>query len=326
MRLIRSYAATPAAAKGAVVAIGNFDGVHLGHQRLIAKARAIARDAGRALAVLTFEPHPRSVFQPQAPPFRLTPLRRKVRLLAALGVEQVVAIPFNLAFAAKPAETFVREVLVDALAAHHVVIGYDFAFGHRRTGDPEMLGRLGRAHGFGVTVVSPQSDGGEPFAASRVRDFLGQGKVAAATAELGRYWEIDGHVRHGDARGRALGFPTANVKLAKFLQPALGIYAVGVGLGRGAELRWHDGVAYLGPRPTFAGTEVLLEVHLFAFDGDLYGRHLRAALVDFVRPDRTFTDVDALKRQIAADCTAARTLLARHRESDRFFTDNTPTA
>ncbi|MSP52033.1 MAG: bifunctional riboflavin kinase/FAD synthetase [Alphaproteobacteria bacterium] len=324
MRLVRYFAQTPADVKGAVVAIGNFDGLHRGHQALIAQARAIAAQAGVPLGVLTFEPHPRSVFQKGAPPFRLTPLRRKVRLLAQLGVEIVAAVPFTLAFAAKPAAEFVREVLVDALGVRHCVVGYDFAFGHRRTGNPEVLAHLGREHGFDVTVVAPQSDGGEPFAASRIRDFLVQGKVTDATVELGRYWEVDGHVRGGDRRGRALGFPTANLTMGAFLRPEFGIYAVRAGLRNDGSTTWYDAVAYLGQRPTFEGDDVLLEVHLLDFDGEIYGQRLRVAFVDFVRPDKKFDGSAPLVEQIRSDCAAARRLLAEHGAHDTIGADNMP--
>lgn len=308
MDIFRHYTGLPAGARGGAVAIGNFDGIHLGHQFVIAQAGALAGRVGAPHAVLTFEPHPRSVFQPDSAPFRLTPFRVKAELLRGLGVALLYNLHFDLEFAALSAEDFVRQVLVAGLGLREAVVGYDFVFGHRRRGDAALLIAMGKALGFGVTVVEPVQQGSEVYSSTRIRDLLVEGKPRDAAVLLGRPWEIDGRVEQGDRRGRTIGFPTANIELADYLRPAAGVYAVRAAIGRDGA--WHDGVANLGMRPTFGGSDLRLEVHLLDFAGDLYGRHLRVALVDYLRPERKFTGLDALKAQIAADAAQARATLA----------------
>jgi len=297
--------------RGTVLAIGNFDGVHLGHQTVIAEARARARAAGAPFAVLTFEPHPRAVFQPGTAPFRLTPFRVKARLLETLGVELLVAQRFDLAFAQKSAEAFVEDILVAGLGVRLVVIGYDFVFGNRRRGTAAVLRDLGAKLGFGVSVVDPvASASGALYASTAIREHLVAGRLAAAAALLGRNWEIDGRVRLGDRLGRTIGFPTANLALRDYLRPAAGVYAVRCGVVEGGRTRWYDGAANLGWRPTVGGRDLRLEAHLFDFAGDLYGKRLRVAFIAHLRPEQRFAGLDALKAQIAEDCRAARALLA----------------
>jgi riboflavin kinase/FMN adenylyltransferase len=296
--------------KGAVLAIGNFDGVQWGHQTVLAEASARARAAGAPFAVLTFEPHPRSVFQPGVAPFRLTPFRDKVRLLAGLGVDLLVAQRFDLAFAQKSAEDFVRELLVEGLAVSQVVVGYDFVFGNRRRGTPALLRELGAKHRFTVSVVDPvASPSGAPYRSTLIREHLVAGRPREATALLGRPWEIGGRVRLGDRLGRTIGFPTANLALGDYLRPAAGVYAVRAALGEGADARWCGGAANLGWRPTVGGRDLRLEAHLFGFDGDLYGKRLRVAFIEHLRPEQRFAGLDALKAQIAKDCEQAHALL-----------------
>jgi riboflavin kinase/FMN adenylyltransferase len=305
MQVFHDWADLPASAKGAVVAIGNFDGVHLGHQEVIGEAARRARELGAAHAVLTFEPHPRSVFRPDLPPFRLTPFPAKARIVAALGVERLFALPFDLEFAKKTPEIFAREVLAAGLGARHVVTGWNFVFGRRRSGTPERLVALGREHGFGVTIVEPVARaGGEVISATTIREHLQAGDPVAAAKLLGREWSIEGKVEEGDRRGRTIGFPTANIALGDHLRPAPGVYAVEVE-GFGA------GVANLGWRPTVQGRDLRFEVHLFDFAGDLYGRTLQVALVAYLRGEQKFAGLDALKAQIAEDASRARELLAR---------------
>jgi riboflavin kinase/FMN adenylyltransferase len=318
MEIFRHYTGLPAAARGGVVAIGNFDGIHLGHQFVIAKAGDLARQAGAPSGMLTFEPHPRSVFQPAAPPFRLTPFRVKAKLLRGLGVDCLYNLHFDLKFAALSAEDFVRQVLVAGLGLREAVVGYDFVFGHRRLGDAALLARMGKALGFGVTVVEPVQQGSEIYSSTRIRTLLVEGKPRHAAALLGRPWEIDGRVEQGDQRGRTIGFPTANLDLADYLRPAAGVYAVRAAIGPDSARpggAWIDGVANFGRRPTFGGSDLKLEVHLLDFAGDLYGRHLRVALVDYLRPEQKFAGLDALKAQIAADAGQARTILAADRSA-----------
>jgi riboflavin kinase/FMN adenylyltransferase len=312
MRLFRHHAPLPADATGAVLALGNFDGVHRGHQTVIAAAGAAAHALGAPHGVLTFEPHPRQVFRPDDAPFRLTPLRVKARELEALGADLLFSLHFDAEFAKRSAENFVSEILVAALAVRHVVVGYDFVFGRGRAGTVDFLREMGARHGFGLDVISPVADSGtEVISSTRIREHLVAGRPDDAARLLGRAWEIDGRVEHGDARGRTIGFPTANLMLGEYLRPAAGVYAVRIGLEQGHRTEWHDGVANIGTRPTVGGTDLRLEAHLFDFSGDLYGAHLRVALVEYLRPERKFASFDELKQQIAADAVAARAIHQR---------------
>jgi len=300
--------------RGSVLAMGNFDGLHRGHAVLIGQVRDLAQKQSRPVALLTFEPHPRSVFLPASEPFRLTPFRVKERELARLGVELLFVQHFDLGFAAKSAEAFVAEVIVEAIGASHVVVGWDCTFGNRRRGTPELLRAEGAKLGFGVTVLEPvHGEDTTVYSSTQIRQLLKAGKPGQAARLLGRFWEIDGRVASGDRRGRTIGFPTANLGLGDYLQPAFGVYAVRV-CGDGAHDplagRTVDGVANLGLRPTVDGLVPRLEAHLFDTDADLYGRHLRVALIDFIRPERKFAGLDALKAQIAEDAAQARDVLA----------------
>jgi riboflavin kinase/FMN adenylyltransferase len=309
MRILR-YGRALGADRGAVLAIGNFDGVHLGHQTVLAEARARARAAGARFAVLTFEPHPRSVFQPGTAPFRLTPFRDKVRLMDELGVELLLARHFNAAFARVSAADFVRTLLVEALDIRQVVVGYDFVFGNKRAGNPALLRELGAKHNFAVNVVDPvASPTGATYSSTSIRAHLVEGRPRDAAALLGRPWEVGGHVQTGDRLGRTIGFPTANLGLADYLRPAPGVYAVRALVGEGQPARWYDGAANLGWRPTVGGRDLRLEAHLFDFSGDLYGKPLRVAFIEHLRPERRFAGLDELKAQIALDCAKARALL-----------------
>jgi riboflavin kinase/FMN adenylyltransferase len=310
MRLFRHYTDLPEDAHGAVVALGNFDGVHCGHRVVIGKAAEIARSLGAPLAVLTFEPHPRSLFRPNDPPFRLTPFRIKARHIEELGVDLLFVIHFDTEFSHMTALSFIDDVLVGGLKARHIVAGYDFVFGYRRGGDIGMLYGMAPTRGFGVTEVKPASDtGGAVFSSTRVRDLLIAGKPRQAAEVLGRPWEIEGRVEHGDQRGRTIGFPTANLELGEYQRPAYGVYAVRAGIDHGLRTVWHDGVANLGRRPTVGGLRELLEVHLFDFDGILYGRHLRVQIIEYLRPEQKFADFEALKQQIVRDAQQARQVL-----------------
>jgi riboflavin kinase / FMN adenylyltransferase len=312
MQIFRHHAPLPPAARGAVVAIGNFDGVHLGHRAVFAVvAEAAEAAAGAPRGVLTFEPHPRRVFRPDEPPFRLTPFRVKARLIEEAGIDVLYNLHFDLGFAQRTAENFVDEILVAGLGVRHVVVGYEFVFGYKRRGTAAFLMERGRALGFGVSVVSPaqQEGGGDVYSSTRIREHLQRGEPRLAAALLGRDWEVDGRVEHGDQRGRTIGFPTANVAMDEYLRPATGVYAVRAGLERSGRTVWHDAVANLGYRPTVHGTDLRFEVHLFDFDRDLYGQHLRVAFVDYIRPEKKFDGLPALKAQIAEDAARARQLL-----------------
>ena len=310
MRIYRHYDALPANARGAAVAIGNFDGVHPGHQTVIHEAGLIAGDMCRPWAVLTFEPHPRAFFTPGSEPFRLTPFRSKARRIAELGADLLIVQRFDKAFSSLPAEDFVNTVLVDGLGAGHVVSGYDFVFGHKRGGNCELLLAMGAKKGFGFTAVNAQTDSsGEAYSSTRVRERLGDADPRGAAAILGRDFEIEGRVARGEARGKSIGFPTANIPLGAYLRPALGVYAVRAAIEQENGEIWLDGVANIGVRPTFGGDGVVLEVFLFDFDDDLYGKRLRVGLVDFLRPEKKFDGVDDLKAQIAQDSAKAQKIL-----------------
>ena len=312
MRIYRHCNALPEEALGAAIAVGNFDGVHRGHQAVIGEAGRIAKTAGVPWAVMTFEPHPRRVFAPKTPPFRLTPMRTKAREIAALGVDYLIVPRFDLAFSRMEADEFVRNIIVEGLRAKHVVCGYDFVFGHGRRGDSELLLRSGRTDGFGFSCVQQVRDGeGEGFSATRARGCLRNGDPSGATHVLGRPFEIEGHVIVGDKRGRTIGYPTVNLPLGGYLRPANGVYAVRVGLADGDHTVWHGGVANLGLRPTFEKEDIILEAHLFDFSRDLYGKRVRVALIDFLRPEKKFDGIAELKAQIAEDSENARRILAR---------------
>jgi riboflavin kinase/FMN adenylyltransferase len=297
-----------------VLALGNFDGLHRGHQALIGHAKNLARDAGVPAAVLTFEPHPRAIFMPGGEAFRLTPFRVKKREIANLGADTLYVQKFDRDFANKSAESFVDELIVNGIGVSHIVVGHDCTFGNRRRGTPEMLREAGEAHGFGLTVVEPVKNiDAAVYSSTHIREFLKAGKPREAAAQLGRPWEIDGRVALGDQRGRTLGFPTANIFLGEYLRPLFGVYAVRVtGDGDDDPLDGCtiDGVCNIGLRPTIGGHRPRLEAHLFDFSGDLYGCHLRVSLIDFIRPEQKFSGLDELKAQIATDAGTARELLA----------------
>lgn len=295
--------------KGGVVALGNFDGVHKGHQALLAHAAERAGALGVPLVALTFEPHPRRFFVTDTGPFRLTLPPAKTRLLGEYKVQAVLAQNFDTAFAAISADAFVEDVLLKGLNARHVVCGYDFTFGARRTGNVEKLRELGAARGFGVSVLDPVTHEGEIYSSTRIREALRAGWASEAAELLGHPWEIEGVVEQGDQRGRTIGFPTANVALGEHLRPRFGVYAVRALIAGDPQNKWRDGVANLGKRPTFGKLQENFEVHLFDFTADLYGKTMRAALVDFVRPEMKFTGIDQLKAQIGADGEAARKIL-----------------
>lgn len=327
MRLFRHYDHLPPTATGAVVAIGNFDGVHRGHQAVIGEAVRRARAIGAPAGVLTFEPHPRRFFKPDIAPFQLTRLRTKARIMKELGVDVLYILRFDRRLAAMSAETFIDDVLVNGLGVRHVVVGYDFVFGHGRRGTPELLRARLAGSGIETTIMPPVTlaeaePDTEPeaqiYSSTAVRDALRQGDPRAAARLLGRAFEIEGRVQQGDRRGRLLGFPTANIWLGDYVRPRLGVYAVRVRIAGKTGVISRDGVANLGLRPTFGGTEPRLEVHLFDWTGDLYGRLLCVDLIEFIRPERKFDGLKALKAQIAADAEAARAALAapapaRHR-------------
>ncbi|MGO9702181.1 MAG: bifunctional riboflavin kinase/FAD synthetase [Xanthobacteraceae bacterium] len=305
--LVVRDAALDGALRGAVLAMGNFDGVHRGHQAVIAAVIERARGLGEPAGVLTFEPHPRDFFNPGEPLFRLTDEAAKLRLLAANGLDGTVVLTFDAALAGLTAENFVAGILVERFAVSGVVIGFNFHFGKNRTGSPDFLAAQGRKYGFAVDVVAPFELNGRPVSSGPIRDALAEARLDDAAALLGFPWFVSGEVRHGDKRGRELGFPTANLSLDAACGLRHGVYAVRVGLGE----RRYDGVANFGRRPMFDSGVVLLEVFLFDFAGDLYGRRIDVAFIDWIRDEAVFGSVDELVRAMNDDAATARAALER---------------
>ena len=293
------------------MALGNFDGLHLGHAGVIKRAAEIANSRGVPLGVVTFEPHPMTVLRPKLQLRRLAPFRTKVRLLKEFGVEILYMLPFSKEFSQLSASQFVTEVLVKKLNVSEIVMGYDYRFGKGRRGDHSFLLEQGKSMGFGVTEVAGIGDTGKISSSTRVRELIGAGKFNQATAVLGHIWEVEGRVRHGDARGRQLGYPTANIVFGNHVGPAYGIYAVWCGVQVNGVTEWVPGVANVGIRPMFRLQTPLLEVHLFDYDDDLYGKYLRVAFLNWIRPEQDFDNVESLVTQMDADCCLARTILSK---------------
>jgi riboflavin kinase/FMN adenylyltransferase len=306
MRVVHGYRDVPEAARGGVLAIGNFDGVHRGHQALIAAAVATAREIAAPAGALIFEPHPREFFHPEEAHFRLTPLPQKLEIFKRLGLDLAIVLAFDAQLAGLSADAFIAQVLVEGLRARHIVIGHDFFFGKNRSGTPETLQAAAERHGFGLTIVAPVAEDGEVFSSSAIRLRLAQGDVKGAARMLGRWWRAGGTVVGGAGRGLGLGFPTANVPLPRGTGIGHGIYAVRAYLSG----ERYDGAGYLGTRPTYDDGMPVLEVFLFGFDGDLYGRDMAVEFIGFVRPDRKFESSEALIAQMKTDCAHTAEILA----------------
>ncbi len=306
-RIVRQGDPLPPPLRGAVVAIGNFDGVHRGHRAVIATALRRARAMSAPALALTFEPHPRSYFRADVPLFRLTDADAKLRLLAATGLGGAIVLDFDATLAAHSAEEFIGRILVERLGVRGVVVGFDFHFGRGRQGSPAFLAEQGARHGIAVDIVAPTEDEGRPVSSTAIRAALGEGRVVEAAELLGYPWFVSGPVVHGEKRGRDLGFPTANIRLDPACGLKHGIYAVRVGV----DGRRYDGVASFGRRPTFDNGAPLLEVFLFDFAGDLYGRTLDVAFLGWIRPELKFDGIDALVARMNEDSALARAALAR---------------
>jgi riboflavin kinase / FMN adenylyltransferase len=320
LRIFRHYNDVPPGLRGSVVAIGNFDGVHRGHRALIAEAKVQAEMRKAPLAVLSFEPHPQEYFRalrqeggPAPESFRLTPLRAKARLLADLGVDALFALPFDAEMARRSPQNFVQNILLDALSISGAVVGHDFEFGQGRTGDLAALSYMGEMEGFTVTAFNTvTASGDEKISSTLIRELLKSAKPEEAARLLGHWWAVEARVEHGDARGRTMGFPTANMHLGHCLAPAFGVYAVRVNiLDNDKVVARHDGVANFGVRPMYKVQVPLMETHLFDFDGDLYGKYLSVELISWIRAEAKFPSLEALIAQIAADAAKAREILAK---------------
>jgi len=313
MRLVRHFDEVPSELRGGVIALGNFDGLHLGHQAVIGEAKRIAEKEKVSAGLMTFEPHPRLFFQPDLEPFRLSPFRIKVRLIETLNVDLLYVQKFDSEFSQRSAENFIEEILMGGLGATHVVVGDDYVFGRGRSGNAEVLAKHASRLGFKVTSVPELAgQGGARYSSTTIRDRLADGRCEDAARLLGRYWEIEGRVEHGDQRGRFMGFPTANLPHRDYLHPKKGVYAVRTGIDQSGQTIWQNGIANFGHRPTFDKKDVILETHVFDYEEDLYNRHLRVALIEHIRPEMKFDNVDAIKAQIATDCGTAREILERY--------------
>jgi riboflavin kinase/FMN adenylyltransferase len=292
---------------GGIVALGNFDGFHLGHQAVVGRAVARARAEGRPALVATFDPHPVRHFRPDTPPFRLTTLDQRAALFAAAGVDAMVLLHFDGDLASLSAEQFIADRLHANLNVAGVVTGEDFTFGHRKSGDVRLLATRGAAHGFAAETVAAVTLDGEPVSSTRIRGFLRDGQPRDAARLLTRPFAIAGVVQHGDKVGRTIGYPTANIDLGNYLRPAYGIYAVTARLADGRILK---GAANLGIRPTFDPPKELLEPYFFDFSGDLYGQPIEVALIEYLRPEAKFEGLEPLMAQMERDCAQARAVLA----------------
>jgi riboflavin kinase / FMN adenylyltransferase len=306
MERLDGGSAVPERFRGGIVALGNFDGFHSGHQAVVGRAVERARAEGRPALAATFDPHPVRYFKPDVPPFRLTTLNQRERLFGAAGADAMLVFRFDESLATLTAEEFVTERLIKLIGAAGVTTGEDFTFGKGRGGNVEVLKELGAKHGFSVDAVAPVGDG-EPISSSRIRDALAAGDCETAARLLTRPFAIEGIVEQGDRRGRAMGYPTANISLGKYLRPKYGVYAV---RGRLADGRVLDGAANLGVRPSFDPPKELLEPYFFDFAGDLYGQTVEVELISWLRPEEKFDSLDALKAQMARDCEEAKRRLA----------------
>ncbi|WP_324753509.1 bifunctional riboflavin kinase/FAD synthetase [Roseovarius sp. Pro17] len=306
MRIFRDYKAVPASAKGASAAIGNFDGVHLGHRAVIDLAR---NSSAAPLGILTFEPHPREFFAPDAPPFRLMSPAARTSRLAKLEVDILYELPFNAAMAALPPHEFAQGVIKDGLGLSNVVVGKDFHFGAKRAGDAEMLAEFGSEMGFDVVIADLLEGQRGEVSSTAIRTALSEGRAQDAAAMLGHWHRIEGTVMGGDQRGRDLGYPTANMSIEGLHPPRFGVYAVLVDVLNGAHQGHYTGAASLGVRPMFNGEMPNLETFIFDFSGDLYGADLSVALVEYLRPEAKFDSLEAFIAQMDADCAEARRIL-----------------
>ncbi len=312
MRTIYGLSDVPAGLRGGAIAVGNFDGVHRGHQALIKQAIEAAQAKGMPSGVMIFEPHPREFFKPGEAHFRLTPLNEKLRVFEGLGLDFAVVVPFDTAFSELDHYTFADDVLIGALGVRHVVIGYDFYYAKDRRGSPESMMLAGIERDFDVTVVQPVAENGVVFSSTAIRLKLAQGNIAGANSDLGRPWRVTGKVVGGAKRGTGLGYPTANVPMPKGTTLGHGIYAVRAHVAGDSPDKdaVHDAAAYLGTRPTFDDGMPVLEVFLLDFDGDLYGQDISVEFIGFIRGDRKFDTPEALVAQMNEDVAKVRDVLA----------------
>lgn len=310
MRIVRDYQFVDPLDRGAAVAIGNFDGLHIGHQAVIAITRDVAKDLGCPHGVMTFEPHPRSYFAPGAPTFRLMNAEARAHRLEKLGVERLFELNFNAALSGLTAREFAKLVIADGLSLRHVVVGADFCFGKGRSGNARDLVAFGKTYGFGVTIADLVFDDRGEVSSTSIRQALSEGRPRDAARMLDHLHRIEGEVITGEQRGRELGFPTANMSIDGLHPPKFGVYAVKVDVLTGPHKGSYEGASSIGIRPMFDGDEPNIETFIFDFQGDLYGTHLSIALVEYLRPEVKFDSLQALIDQVDADCIEARSILA----------------
>ncbi|WP_323803673.1 bifunctional riboflavin kinase/FAD synthetase [Sulfitobacter litoralis] len=308
MEIIRDYQFVTASDQGATAAIGNFDGVHLGHLSVIDMARAALPEA--PLGVVTFEPHPREYFAPDAPPFRLMGAEARAHQLQKIGVDKLYELGFDATLSSLSPRAFAQEVIVDGLGLRHVVVGADFRFGKARAGTAEQLQAFGAEMGFGVTIAPLMAKGPDTVSSTAIRNALTEARPRDAAAMLGHWHRVEGPILHGEKRGRELGYPTANMSIDGLHPPAFGVYAVLVDVLEGPQAGRYHGVASLGVRPMFGENKANLETFIFDFKGDLYGKHVSVALVDHLRGEEKFDGLEALITQMDADSAQARSILA----------------
>lgn len=305
MNIFDTYKGIPAAAQNSVVVIGNFDGVHRGHVALLDRAKSIAKDLGTHVSVLTFEPHPRKLFRPDDPPFRLTPAPIKAWRLETQGIESLFSLPFDWDFASQSADDFIKDILVEGLAAAHVVVGYNFRFGQLRKGSPETI----KDAGVETTIIDEVlEEGSAKISSSQIRQALRHGRVNEANKLLGWEWEMRGEVVKGDQRGRELGYPTANFAIGETVHPSYGVYAARVQIE--GEDEWHNAAINIGIKPMFEVPLAEVESYIFDFDRDIYGKTLRVRPVQFLRGEAKFNSVDELITQMDKDCEQAKDILS----------------
>jgi riboflavin kinase/FMN adenylyltransferase len=310
MRIIRDTHFIDPDDRGAAVAIGNFDGVHLGHQAVIDLTRKAAQETGAPLGIMTFEPHPRSYFSKENNPFRLMNAEAKAHRLEKLGIEKLYEVPFNAALAALPARDFAQTVIADQLGLKHVVVGADFCFGKDRSGNASNLAAMGAEMGFGVTIAPMMQVAAADVSSTAIRQALTDGRPADAAKMLGHWHRLENTVIRGDQRGRDLGYPTANMSIDGLHPPKFGVYAVKIDVRDGPHVGTYDGAASIGVRPMFGENRPNCETFIFDFSGDLYGTTVSVALVEYQRPELKFDGLDALTTQMDADCAKAREILS----------------
>ncbi len=309
MRIFRHFENLPDDVKGSVIVLGNFDGFHKGHQTVIGRAGKLAREMNTSLSVLVVEPHPRSYFNPGQEDFRLTSFRTKAHLLENFGVDTLFVLPFDKKLSHTLAQDFVTRILLDSLGVLHVFVGYDYRFGAGRGGSADVLRQMGWMEQFGVTIVEKIMEGDHIYSSTNIRETLRAGDVRRCAERLGHWWHVEGHVLHGDQRGRTIDFPTANLSMEGYIKPRLGVYAVRVMIPSGPARGVWNGVANVGRRPTFDKDDLTLEAHIFDFNHDIYELPVKVEFVDFIREEQKFDGREALKKQIERDCKIAKKIL-----------------